>query len=274
MRILIIADIEGAVGIYQRRQCHSIKPEYQQGRICLTKDVNCVVKGVMEGGATSVVVRDTHDMGFNIIQAELHPHAEYIGGQFLEPFPILGNLENVDLALFVAFHTSSGNDKGFFAHTFFGGFNEVKINGARVGEAFIYGAALGELGIPVIFNSGDFQAIQESLMVMPWLKTVIVPKEEIFYTANESEKFIFNLREELCTKARDAVREHNNMQCLKMPPEPMWEVDVKDSVFAEKINKQRLSIRGNTIFWQSKTYIEGFRNLFNLVHTAFSVIFS
>ena len=56
MRIFIVADIEGAVGIYRRSQCYFLKPDFQYGKSCLTKDVNAVVAGALEGGADVIVL--------------------------------------------------------------------------------------------------------------------------------------------------------------------------------------------------------------------------
>ena len=63
MKIFIVADIEGAVGVSKRSQCYFLKPDFQYGRQCLTDDVNAVIKGAIEAGADSIVVRDTHEMG-------------------------------------------------------------------------------------------------------------------------------------------------------------------------------------------------------------------
>ena len=270
MRVFIIADIEGAVGIFNRRQCYFLKPEFEHGRGCLTKDVNAVIEGVLEGGADSVTVRDTHETGQNIISEELHPRAEYLGGQYAEPFPILGDPKGTDMVFMVASHAMSGNQEGFFAHTFFGAFTEVRVNDTPVGEAFIYGASLAEWNIPIGFNSGDVHAINESLRVMPWIKTVVVPKEEAFYTGSDAEQKIFTLREQLRARALEAVREQHTMRPMKQPPGPKWEVDIKTAELAGKINKQGLALAGNTLSWRSETYIDGFGTFFGLVHAAFA----
>jgi D-amino peptidase len=272
MRVFIIADIEGAVGISNRRQCYFIKPEFEYGRDCLTKDINAVIEGVLAGGADVVAVRDTHETGQNILKEALHPRAEYLGGQYAEPFPILGDPKGSDLAFMVASHAMSGNQEGFFAHTFLGAFTEVRVNDIPVGEAFIYGASLAEVDIPIAFNSGDVHAINESLQIMPWMKTVVVPKDEAFYTAPDADVRISALRDQFRTKALEAVREHHTMRSMKQPPEPKWEVDIRTAELAGKINAQGLDLAGHTLSWRSRTYIEGFRTLFGLVHAAFAAL--
>lgn len=269
MKIFIVADIEGAVGISKRSQCYFMKPDFQYGRQCLTDDVNAVVKGAIEAGADSIVVRDTHETGRNIIVENLHPGVEYIGDQLARPFPILGDPSGTDLVFLVASHARSGSPGGFFAHTFFGGFSEVRINGNPIGEAFIYAATLSEWGIPIGFNSGDTHAIHESLLIMPWLKTVEAPKEEEYYSVPEAEERISELRERLRAGALEAVKGIAEMNCLDLQPDSFWEVDIKKIELAEKMNVVGASLAGGTLRWRAGTYLEGFDTFFRLVQAAF-----
>ena len=269
MKIFIVADIEGAVGISKRSQCYFMKPDFQYGRRCLTEDVNSIVKGAFQAGADRIIVRDTHEMGQNIISENLHPGVEYIGGQPAQPFPILGDPRGADLVFLVASHARSGSPGGFFPHTFFGGFSEVRINGNPVGEAFIYAATLSEWGIPIAFNSGDRHTLHESLSIMPWIKTVEAPKEEEVYAGSGGEGRILALRERLRSTAFRAVKESDRMKCLKLPPGSFWEVDLKNRALAEKVKASGTLLTGNTLSWQSITYLEGFDTFFRLVQAAF-----
>jgi D-amino peptidase len=56
MHVGIFADIEGSFGIWRMRQCRMGTSEWQYGRECLTKDVNCVIQGAFDGGAQQVTV--------------------------------------------------------------------------------------------------------------------------------------------------------------------------------------------------------------------------
>jgi D-amino peptidase len=270
MRIFIVADIEGSVGIYKRSQCFFLKPDHKYGMHCLTEDVNAVIRGAFEAGADSIFVRDTHEMRQNIIVENLPEGVEYISGQMeQQSFPIIGDPTGSDMVFLVASHARSGCKDGFFAHTFFGGFSEVRVDGNPVGEAFVYGAALSELGIPIGFNSGDAAAIQESIAKMPWMKTVVVPKEEEYYAACDAEERIAALREQLRLKASEAVKDKQTMRCLELPANPEWEVDFKIPEIAKKVILEGTALSGNTLKWTSKTYIEGFDILFKLVQASF-----
>ena len=145
----------------------------------------------------------------------------------------------------------------------------MRINGNPVGEAFIYAATLSEWGIPIAFNSGDRQAIRESLSIMPWLKTVEVPKEEEYYSAPEAEERISALRERLRAGAFEAVKGLATMKCLELQPDSFWEVDIKHTDLAEKIKVAGTSLAGGTLSWCAGTYLEGFDTFFRLVQAAF-----
>ena len=71
MHVAVFTDIEGSFGIWRMRQCHTGTAEWQYGRHCLTEDVNSVIRGAFDGGASEVTVKDTHDSGFNCIVKKL-----------------------------------------------------------------------------------------------------------------------------------------------------------------------------------------------------------
>ena len=85
MHVAVFADIEGSFGIWRMRQCRMGTPQWQYGRMCLTQDVNHVIQGAIEGGATKVSVKDNHEVGFNILLDKLDKRAAYIGGHFAGP---------------------------------------------------------------------------------------------------------------------------------------------------------------------------------------------
>ncbi|MFX0116404.1 MAG: M55 family metallopeptidase [Candidatus Hodarchaeota archaeon] len=82
----LLADIEGATGIWHRRQCHAGRPDWWQiGRPALTTDLNSVIDGARHGGASQIAVRDVHDRGFNLLVPDLRLGINYIGGVQFHP---------------------------------------------------------------------------------------------------------------------------------------------------------------------------------------------
>ena len=62
MRIFISADLEGINGIVAPEDVEEVGAGYQQARIFMTEEVNAVVDGAFAGGATEVVVCDSHNI--------------------------------------------------------------------------------------------------------------------------------------------------------------------------------------------------------------------
>lgn len=258
MNVAIFADIEGSFGIWRMRQCRMGTHEWQYGRGCLTKDVNAVIQGVLDGGAKNVTVKDTHEVGFNILRKELDPRAKYIGGHYVHP-TFYGNVENYDMVLYVAIHAASGTEGAFFPHTHYGIFSEVRLNGNPVCEMDMYGAYLGEFGVPVGFVSGEDVAVEQAQRALPWAKAVIVDKRKKTYHAGEKTVgFLARGREELRDTAAAAVRGAANMKPLKLQGPFHIEAVFRNEKLANKSNTWDFQQNGATVEWDAADMIEGF----------------
>lgn len=261
MHIGIFADIEGSFGIWRMRQCRMGTREWQYGRACLTEDVNHVVQGAFDGGAEKVTVKDTHEVGFNCLINKLDRRAGYIGGHFIKP-SLFGRVTDYDLVLYVAIHAASGTEDAFFPHTHYGIFSEVRLNGKPACEMDIYGAYLGEFGVPVGFVSGEDIAVNQALRAMPWAKSVIVDKREETYTSGEkSLKFISNGRHQLRQTAAQAVLDASRMKPLIIPGPLHFEAEFRSEQLANKFNTWRFKQTGKTVEWKANNMIEGFEML-------------
>lgn len=258
MHIGIFADIEGSFGIWRMRQCRMGTAEWQYGRECLTRDVNCVIQGAFDGGAQKVTVKDTHEVGFNCIINKLDRRAGYVGGHFIKP-TFFGNISQYDLVLYVAIHAASGTPNAFFPHTHYGIFSEVRINGKPACEMDIYGAYLGEFGVPVGFVSGEDIAVKQALQSLPWAKSVIVDKCKETYTSGaESVKYILNGRKKLQEVAETAVREASRMKPLILPGPLHFEAVFRNEGLANKFNTWGFTQTQNLVVWDADNMIEGF----------------
>ena len=195
MHVAVFADIEGAFGIWRMRQCRMGTREWQYGRHCLTEDVNAVVAGAFDGGADRVTIKDTHEVGFNCLIDRLDKRAAYRGGHFISP-TFFGPLADVDLVLYVAIHAASGTPDAFFAHTHYGIFAELKVNGRPACEMDIYGGYLGEHGLPIGMVSGEDVAVAQALETLPWVKSVEVDKKPGDVLQRPGEPGVFEARPE------------------------------------------------------------------------------
>lgn len=157
MRIFISADIEGVAGVVNALQGTPGNPEYERARRLMTQEVNAAIAGAFDGGATHVLVNDSHGPMVNLIPEDLDPRAECIIGR-PKPLNMTAGLDDsYDAVFFTGYHSGAGRH-GVLSHTVSGfAFQALRINGIDTAEATLYGAYAGHLGIPVALLTGDDQ---------------------------------------------------------------------------------------------------------------------
>jgi len=265
MHVAVFADIEGAFGIWRMRQCRSGTAEWQYGRQCLTADVNQVIAGAFDGGASQVTVKDTHDTGFNCLINRLDRRARYIGGHYARP-TFFGDLSRYDLVLYVAIHAAAGTPDAFFPHTHYGIFSELRINRRPVCEMNIYGAYLGEWDLPIGFVSGEDIAVEQALKVLPWARSVVVAKAKKTYTSgSQSIRYMTEGREKLRQTVKSALQRADGMNPLKIGGPLEFEAEFRSRELADKYNTWGFERNGRVVSWRSDNIIDGFDNLNKLV---------
>ncbi len=176
MKILISADIEGVAGVFNPEQTRPGNNEYERARRWMTEEANAAIRGAFEGGATEVLVNDSHGSFRNLIVDALHPRARYILGKPRYLGMMAGLEFGCDGVMMLGYH-SQAQGRGVLAHTINSfAFARVEINGEPLGEAGLYGGLAKEMGVPVIFGSGDDQFIAENKPSFPhaqWVQTKV-----------------------------------------------------------------------------------------------------
>jgi D-amino peptidase len=167
MRILIATDIEGVAGVVHPDQTRAGNAEYERARRWMTREASAAVCGAFDGGATEVRVNDSHGAYRNLLADELDPRASLVNGK-PRALGMMGGLEaGFDGVMLVGFH-SRAQTKGVLAHTInSSAFARVWLNERELGEAGLYGALAGELGVPVVFASGDDVFAEETRPLFP-----------------------------------------------------------------------------------------------------------
>lgn len=174
MKVYISADIEGVAGVVAPAQGQAGHAEYEKARRLMTDEVNAVIEGLVEAGATEIVVNNSHGPMTNLLPSELHSAADLILGK-PKPMNMACGLDaGFDLFLMVGHHSMAGQG-GVLAHTTNGfAFREIRVNGRPCGEPAIYGAYAGELGVPVGLISGDDVTRDENQPLFPQAEFVVV----------------------------------------------------------------------------------------------------
>jgi D-amino peptidase len=80
MRVLISADAEGVTGVTTTDELLLGKPHWEWMRGMLTGDCNAAIAGAFAGGASEVVVNDSHWTMTNVLIEQLDPRADLIKG--------------------------------------------------------------------------------------------------------------------------------------------------------------------------------------------------
>lgn len=155
MKIFISVDIEGVAGVVVPRQGQPGNLEYEHSRRLMTEEANAAIAGAFAGGATEVLVNDSHGPMVNLIPDLLDERAELIRGQ-IKPGSMFSGLESSYAgAMCVGYHAAAA-DYGVLAHTYSTrDFAAIRLNGQKASEAMFFGAYAGAMGVPVILLSGD-----------------------------------------------------------------------------------------------------------------------
>jgi D-amino peptidase len=167
MKILISVDIEGVAGVFQPEQTRSGNPEYERARLLMTQEANAAIAGAFDGGASAVLVNDSHGGYRNLLPDLLDARAQTVLGKPRYLGMMAGVDEGVAGVCLIGYH-SRAQGRGVLAHTINSfAFARVYFNELELGEAGLYGALAGEFGVPVLLASGDDVFIEETRPLFP-----------------------------------------------------------------------------------------------------------
>src|ERR1700728_5324960 len=80
MKIWISCDMEGVAGIVDWDQCRPGSSGYALGCALLQDEVNAAIEGAVAGGATEIVVNDSHSRMTNLDPRKIAGSASYLSG--------------------------------------------------------------------------------------------------------------------------------------------------------------------------------------------------
>jgi len=177
MKIYIMTDMEGVAGVLDHDNwcqppTHAYPGRYYDlGRELLTKEVNAAIDGFWRGGADDIVVVDGHGAG-GIVPTLLDSRAKLLHG-WAGPGPS-GLDESFDAVAWVGQHAKASTTHAHIAHTGWFDRIDISVNGVSIGEYGQLALAAGELGVSVIFASGDEALCREAVALAPRITTVAV----------------------------------------------------------------------------------------------------
>lgn len=203
LKVYISVDMEGISGINGDNQTSATGNEYGRARALMVEDANAAIRGAFAGGATEVVVNDSHGSQRNLLPEDLDPRARLISHSFKRHGMMEGLDSTFQAVIFVGYHAKAGSARGVFAHTGSGVLRDLMINGTSVGEGGMNAMLAAWYGVPVVLVTGDDVAVEQQKATAPGVRGVIV-KRAINTRAVELRP-LAETRREIESAARDAV---------------------------------------------------------------------
>jgi D-amino peptidase len=174
MKVFLSFDMEGVAGIVDWEQCIGAGPSYEIGRRLTLGEVNAAIDGAMAGGASELVVNDSHWTMRNLAPDELHGGATYLSGRHKPGYMTEGLDGSFDAAFFVGYHGSAGTSS-VLSHTYNpNAIMEVRLNGHVAGEAAVNALVAQHHGVPLGLITGDGTTAEETRWFAPDAERVVV----------------------------------------------------------------------------------------------------
>lgn len=261
LKVFVSVDMEGIWGVVHSDQTSADSRDYSYARKWMAEDVNAVVEGLLEAGATEVVVNDSHGSMRNILPQDFHPKASLISGS---PKP-LSMMQGIDgsfaACIFVGYHAKAGTASSVLDHTISGSaMKSIKINGLELPELGINGAIAGYFKVPVIMLSGDAETCRQAKTILGSEVVTADVKEGLgrfaarLLPADEA-------RRRLKEGAKQALLKRDKIAPFMLNPPLNFELEFQTSAQAEMpaLLPQVKRTGPRTVTFTANDYLEGFK---------------
>ncbi len=183
MKVYISCDMEGISGVVAGQQTGANGEEYKRAQKLMTGELNAAIKGALAGGATEVLVNDSHGSMRNILIEELNPKAQLISGSPKPLSMMQGIDDSFDAVFFVGYHAQAGTAYSVLDHTYTGIVYQVSLNGRPMGETGLNAALAGYFEVPVTLVTGDKLLVEEATALLGAVEGVAVKESYGRYAA-------------------------------------------------------------------------------------------
>jgi D-amino peptidase len=223
-RVFISADIEGVAGVVTTLQTVDGNSQYQESRQLMTDEVNAAIAGAFDGGATAVVVCDSHAGMQNLIPSRLDERAILIRGAMRDSLQMEGLDASFHAVFITGTHARAGSADAVLDHTW----NSVTVHNLRINdrimnEAALNGLVAGRFGIPVTLVTGDQVTVDQTREFLPGAVTVVVKESRgrgVAASLHPAEA-CRGIRQ----AATEAVRRRHDIRPMDVPHSLAMEID-------------------------------------------------
>ncbi len=187
MKLYISGDMEGVAGVcaWEQVDARTPHPEYSIYRRYYTQEICSAITGARDGGASDVVVNDSHGPMRNLLLDELPGGVRVISGN-RKPFSMVQDADGgFDGAFFVGYHGGADDADAVLCHTYTPSvIYDVRVNGVTCSEATLNAGLLGYYGVPLLLVTGDRTTVDGVRATMPWVRGVAVKESIGTFAAN------------------------------------------------------------------------------------------
>ena len=232
MKIFISADLEGVNGVVSPGDIIPGEPGYEASRVLMTEEVNAVVEGLFQGGATEITVCDSHEIAQNLRYDLLDERVSLISGATRDGSMVHSIDSSYDGLILLGHHAMFGTQNAVLDHTYDQYLiRELKVNGMPLGEFGLNSLVAAERGVPVIMTSGDDALEREAKAFCPDVEVAVVKKAEGRFCAKclpkaESKRL-------LTDTACRAVSTIQERRCVEVPESPVLEITFQQTCMAD-----------------------------------------
>jgi D-amino peptidase len=154
-------------------------PDYAHFRGVMAGETNAAVDGAFRGGATEVVVRDSHGAKQNLLPGDVDPRAKLLRGQSAGPKNMMEGIDaSFGAVVFIGYHAKAGTPRAILEHTSTGNVLDFSVNGVSLPEGGYNAITAGLAGVPVVFAAGDRALVDQLRGLLGPIEAVAV-KDEI-----------------------------------------------------------------------------------------------
>jgi D-amino peptidase len=260
--VLISVDMEGLTGVVHPNQTIPQRSDYERFRNIMLREANAAITGAFQGGASSVVVNDSHDGMLNLKIEDLDSRAQLISG-FNKPLCMMEGLSpDFSCVFFIGYH-SMASGLGILSHTMTGIISKAYVNDVPASEGIVNAMIAGHFNVPVALVAGDQYAVEEVKKVIPTVTGVVVKTAIDRYSA--LNRPIAEVERELVDKASKSVENSDALKCYKPGAPIKITVEYTQPSIAARVAylpfAKRMDTR--TIQFESQNPLEAYMNFWS-----------
>ena len=251
----------------------------------MTEEANAAVTGAFEGGASGVVVNDSHGDMYNLLPEDLDPRADVVLGSPKVPDSMMqGFGPEFGVALFIGYHAAAGTEAAVLDHTYAGRIlydvrvngdegvvgRSIRMNGESWTEAELNAGLASLDAVPIGLITGDDKICAVASERLPGVRTVEV-KQGMGRTVARS-MHPSRARELIRAASADVVRGAADLKPYRLEGPFTLEVDVANTGVADLCSLAPGAVRTGprTLRFETPDYREAYRCLLAFTYLGMS----